>query len=149
MRQKETNMAPRVFIPPHGRTATIEILVVVEPERTVRPGDLEELLDEIMERIDRALAGIYQNLPCEITAQDLAVAGPEHIPFYPATFGNQVFEDQTDVYAALDELRKGTPLEGLLYDSAGRAFEVTAWASFRREKKYDRKPSEMWTLDHE
>lgn len=147
MQRADLNRPTPILVAPHGRAATVEALLTVEPEAAIAPGDLEEILDEIARRVDRALEGLFENLPAAVTVDDVGVVNPQHVPFFPATFGDRVYEDQVDVYEAVEGLRKGTPQEGLLFDSAGRAFEVVVWTSFRRERAKDRLVSELWTLD--
>jgi hypothetical protein len=125
----------------------VEVLFTVEPETSTAPGDLEEILDEIVRRVDRAIGGLFENLPAAVRVEDIGVVNPPHVPFFPATFGDRTYEDQAEVYEAIDKLRGGTPQEGLLFDSAGRAFQVVPWASFRRVKEEDRRIAELWTLD--
>ena len=146
MRQTELNRPIPLYIAPFGRKATVEALMTVTPKGTLPPGDLEEVLNEIDRRVDRALEGIFKLLPVEVDIDDVSVVNPQHVPFFPATFGDRVYEDPVDVYEQIEELRKGTPLEGLLFDSAGRAFQVHVWASFRREPEQDVRPETLWTL---
>jgi hypothetical protein len=136
-----------IYVAPSGRTATVEVIITVEPETRLAPGDLEEVLGEIMRRIDRALLGLFVDLPAAITTNDISVVNPPHVPFFPATFGDTVYADQTAVYEAIEKLREGTPLGGLLSESPGRAFAAHVWTSFRRVKEEDRKVSEVWTLE--
>lgn len=147
MRQTELNRPFPIYVAPSSRTATAEVIIVIEPEFRLAPGDLEEVLDEIMRRIDKALDGIFSGLPAAVTADDISVVNPPHVPFFPATFGDTVYQDQTEVYDAIEKLREGTPLGGLLYDCTGRAFSAHVWTSFRREKEEDRLVSEVWTLE--
>jgi hypothetical protein len=136
-----------IYISPSGRIATVEVIITVEPEARLASGDLEEVLDEIVRRLDRALAGIFNDLPAAITTDDISVVNPPHVPFFPATFGDRVYADQTEVYEAIERLREGTPLGGLLFDCTGRAFTAHVWTSFRRVREEDRKVSEVWTLE--
>lgn len=55
--------------------------------------------------------------------------------------------DQVDVSQAIESLRNDTPLRGLLYDCAGRAFRVHVWTSFQREKREDLPVPEVWTQE--
>ena len=147
MRQNTLNRPFPIYVAPSGRAATAEVIIVIEPEARLAPGDLEEVLDEVMRRIEGALVGIFDNLPAAITADEISIVNPPHVPFFPATFGDVVYEDQTEIYKAIEELREGTPLGGLLYDSTGRAFSAHVWTSFRREREEDRKVSDVWTLE--
>ncbi len=137
-----------VYTGPHGRLVTVEVIITVEPESHVAPGDLEEVLDDMMERTDQALDGIFAGLPIKVKTNDLSVVNPPHVPFFPVTFGGAVCAEPTEVYDAIERLREGTPLGGLLYDAAGRAFEACVWASFRRVHDEDRvlKACQPWWL---
>ncbi|HEV2145986.1 MAG TPA: hypothetical protein VGR37_01070 [Longimicrobiaceae bacterium] len=143
--------APRfpVYVTQEGRTATLAVYVQVDPEPTVRPGDLEELIEEVARRIEKALEGIFRNLPAEFLVDAPIEINNDHVPFFPATFGDKVYEAQEDVFGAIEELRKGTPLQGMLFDCSGRAFGVHVYATFLRAAQHDRKVGEVWTLDHE
>ncbi len=147
MRKEDLNRPTPIYVAPHGRTATVEVLFTVEPETSTAPGDLEEILDEVARRVDRAVAGLFGNLPAAVKVDEVSVVNPQHVPFFPATFGDRAYLDQVDVYEAIEGLRGGTPLEQLLFDSAGRAFQVVVWASFKRKKEEDRRVAELWTLD--
>lgn len=138
-----------VLVAPHGRKATVEAVLTVEPDAALPAGDLEEVLVEVAGRVGRALDGIFESLPAEVKLDDVSVVNPPHVPFFPATFGDRVYADPVDVYEGIEALRKGTPLEGVLYDCAGRAFSVRVWASFRREKEEDRSVPDVWTLHRE
>lgn len=147
MRQTSMNRPFPVYVARSGRMATVEAILTVEPESRLAPGDLEEVLSEIMRRIDKALFGLFADLPAAITVDDVSVVNPPHVPFFPATFGDTTYADQTAIYEAIEKLRAGTPLGGVLYDSAGRAFTAHVWASFRRVREEDRRVSEVWTLE--
>jgi hypothetical protein len=125
--------------------ATVEAILTVEPVSRLASGDLEEVLSEIMRRIDRALLGLFADLPAVVTVDDVSVVNPPHVPFFPATFGATACADPTAIHEAIEKLREGTPLGGLLYDSAGRAFTAHVWTSFRRVREEDRKVSGVWT----
>lgn len=137
-----------VYVAQQGRTATLAIYIQVDPESTLRSGDLNEIIDEVAHRADKALDGIFATLPAEIVVDASLKIYNKHVPFFPATFGDHVCDDQTDVFAAINELRKETPLQGLLFDCSGRAFEVRVYATFVRAEKHDRKVGDVWTLDH-
>lgn len=147
MRRTDLNRPAPIYVAPHGRTATVEVLLSVEPETQTAPGDLEEILDEIVRRVDKAVDGLFDRLPAAVKVEELSVVNPQHVPFFPATFGDRAYLDQVDVYEAIEGLRGGTPLEELLFDSAGRAFQVVVWASFKRVRERDQRVSEVWTLD--
>lgn len=145
MRETEMNRPFPIYAAPGKRTATAEVIITVEPEPHLAPGNLEEVLDEMMRRIDKALHGIFDGLPAVVNADTISIVNPPHVPFFPATFGGTVYQDQTEIYEALERLRAGTPLGGLLYDCTGRAFSAHVWTSFRREEEADQKVSEVWT----
>lgn len=145
----EMNRPFPIYAAPGVRTATAEVIIPVEPEPRLAPGDLEELLDEMMRRIDKALQGIFEGLPAAVKADDISIVNPPHVPFFPATFGDAVYQDQTEIYEAIEKLREETPLGGFLYDCTGRAFSAHVWVSFRRQKEADRKVSEVWTPEAE
>lgn len=128
----------------YPRQATVEALLVVKPKRELPPGNLDDLLSEIRGRMDRAVQGIFEGLPAEVEISDVNTFAPENVPFFPVVFGGRVLEDPVDVYAALEELRIGTPLDGLLYDVAGRAFRVHVLAHFQRDPRGD---EEVWFQD--
>jgi hypothetical protein len=146
MRQSSLNRPFPIYAAPSSPIATAEVILIVEPETRLAPGDLEEVLDEVMRRIGHALDGLFENLPAAVTVDEISVVNPPHVPFFPATFGDTVYSDQTEVYEAIEKLREGTPLGGVLYDSTGRAFTAHVWTSFRRVKEEDRKVSEVWRL---
>jgi hypothetical protein len=141
--------APEVppYVSRQGRTATLAIYVQVTPGPGVRSGDMAEIVDEVARRADRALRGIFENIPGEVMVDAPVAVGGEHVPFFPAAFGGRVHEDQTEVFAAVEALRKGTPLEDPLHDSTGRAFEVRVYATFHRAAAHDREGGEVWTPD--
>ncbi len=147
MRQVEMSGPLPVFVAPHGRSATIEAHIIVDPDQRLEPDDLDALLCDVQSRIAIALDGLFEGLPASAVIGDVTMGFPAHIPMFPATFGDRAYEDQADVWEAIDQLRKGTPLEGLLYDCRGRAFTLSVWANFRREPGQDRGISEIWTLD--
>ncbi len=145
MRQTSMNRPFPVYAAPGGRMATVEAILTVEPEGRLAPGDLEEVLGEIMRRIDGALHGLFVDLPAAVTVDDVSIVNPPHVPFFPATFGDAACADPTAVHDAIEKLREGTPFGGLLHDSAGRAFTVHVWTSFRRVREEDRGASGAWT----
>ena len=147
MRQVEMSGPLPVFVAPHGRSATIEAHIIVDPDQRLEPDALDALLYDVQSRIAAALDGLFAGLPASAVIGDVTMGFPAHIPVFPATFGDRVYEDQADVWEAIDLLRAGTSLGGLLYDCRGRAFELSVWANFRREPDQDRGISEIWTLD--
>lgn len=120
--------------------ATVEALLVVKPRENLPPGNLEDLLMEIRGRMERAIQGIFDGLPAEVETDYVGLFSPQDVPFFPVVFGGKVLEDPVDVYDAIEELRIGTPLDGPLYDVAGRAFRAHVWTHFLRDP--DREPPE-------
>jgi|GEM_PF-5898214 len=114
--------------------ATVEALLVVRPRQSLPPGNLEALLMEIRGRLDRAIQGVFEGLPAEVSVEDVNYFAPRDVPFFPVVFGGKVLEDPVDVYEAIEDLRVGTPLDGPLYDVAGRAFRAHVWTRFRRDQ---------------
>lgn len=125
----------------------VEATVAIEPDQTLGPGDLEEVAQEVAGRIEAALAGQFDSLPAAVRIEDVSIDYPEHVPFFPATFGEAVYQDPIAVNEAIQALRQDTPLAGLLYDCAGRAFRVSVWTRFQRDRAADRKVAGLWTLD--
>ena len=113
--------------------ATVEALLVVRPRENLPLGNLEDLLMEVRGRLDRALQGIFEGLPAEVSIEDVNYFAPRDVPFFPVVFGGKVLEDPVDVHEAIEDLRVGTPLDGPLYDVAGRAFRVRVWTYCRRD----------------
>lgn len=146
MRHTETSHPSRAFTAPE-REASVEVLILIHPDTALPPGETENLLQEVVDRTDRALAGIFNDLRSHVRVDDIGISGPRHVPVFPVNIGGGTYQVSTDVYEAIDRLRQGTPLEGLAYDSAGRAFNCSVWCAFRRVPEADRPVSEVWTLE--
>ena len=146
MRRVEISHPRRAFTAPE-REALVEVLIVVTPASTVPPGTMEDLLRDVVDRADRALEGVFDDLAPSVRVDDIGISGPRHVPVFPVNLGGVAYSGATDLCEAIDRLRAGTPLEGILYDSAGRAFKATVWCSFRRVPGEDRPVSEVWSLE--
>lgn len=146
MRRVEISHPRRAFTAPE-REALVEVLIVITPTPTTTPDAMEALLAEVVNRADQALEGVFDDLAPTVRVDDIGISSPRHVPVFPANLGGATYLGTTDIYEAIDRLRAGTPLEGILYDSAGRAFEVTVWCSFRRVPGEDRPVSEVWSLE--
>lgn len=132
---------------PQGRSATLAVYVRIDPGPAVGRGDLEEIVEEVARRVDNALVGIFQTMPVQVEVDAPIRVGAEHVPFFPATIGEEVYEDPTDVSSAINELRIGTPAEGMLFDCLGRAFVVHVYTTFLRAREHDRNSGAGWTRD--
>lgn len=132
-----THPPSATFISLSDRCATVEVLIPVEPDRGLGPWQLDDLLEEVVERVDRALEGIFAGLPAAVRIDDIASSSPRHVPFYPAAVGDRIYGSSAEIEEAVEELRKGTHLEGTVRDSAGRRFKATVWLSFRRVDEED------------
>lgn len=132
---------------PAGRSATLAVYIKIDPGPAAGPGDVEEIVEEVGRRVDNALDGIFRTLPAQITVDAPIRTSADHVPFFPATIGEELYEDPTDVSIAISELRKGTPVDGLLYDSSGRAFVVHVYTTFLRAREQDRNRGDVWNRD--
>lgn len=146
MRRVELSHPKRAFTTPI-REAIVEVLIVITPDSTAPPDEMEDLLREVVDRTDRALDGVFDDLSHAVRVDDIGISGPRHVPVFPANLGGTTYPGETEICEAIDRLRAGTPLEGILYDSAGRAFESTVWCSFRRAPREDRPIGEVWSLE--
>ena len=146
MSRAELSHPRRAFTAPE-REALVEILIVIAPTSTAPPDEMEDLLGAVVDRAERALDGAFDDLTHPVRVDDIGISGPKHVPVFPANLGGTTYPGATEVYEAIDRLRKGTPLEGILYDSAGRAFRTTVWCSFRRVPQEDRPVAEVWSLE--
>jgi hypothetical protein len=127
----------RVFAPPHSRKATIDALIEVLPDPSVRPGRLEPLLSEVADRVGELLDAVgSMDVPAEVTVEFIGVSPPRQVPTFPVAFGGRLLFDHTEVEEAVEGLRAGTPYEGLLHDAAGRAFSCAINVGFRREEEW-------------
>jgi hypothetical protein len=146
MRRVELSHPRRAFTAPE-REALVEVLIVIAPDPTTPPDEVEAVLEEVVDRADRALAGVFDDLGDSVRVDDIGISSQQHVPVFPANIAGVTYPGATEVYEAIDRLRDGTPLHGILYDSAGRAFEPTVWCSFRRVAQDDRPVSEVWSLE--
>lgn len=146
MRRVEISHPRRAFTAPN-REALVEVLIVIDPVSTAAPDEMEGLLGEVVDRADRALDGVFDDLAPTVRVDDIGISGPQHVPVFPANLGGETYPGATELYEAIDRLRAGTSLDGILYDSAGRAFTVTVWCSFRRIPQEDRPVTEVWSLE--
>ncbi len=145
MRRVEISHPRRAFTAPE-REALVEVLIVIASDSTVPPDELEGLLTDVVDRADRALQGVFDDLASAVRVDDISISGPKHVPVFPVNLGGEAYHGTTDVYEAIERLRSGTTMEGIMYDSAGRAFVATVWCSFRRAEQEDRPATEVWTL---
>jgi len=146
MRRVEISHPRRAFTAP-AREALVEVLIVIDPASTAAPDEMEGLLAEVVDRADRALDGVFDDLAPTVRVDDIGISGPQHVPVFPANLGGETYPGATELYEAIDHLRAGTSLDGILYDSAGRAFTVTVSCSFRRVPQEDRSVPEVWSLE--
>ena len=147
MHRVETSHPRRAFTAPH-REALVEVLIVIDPASTAAPDEMEDLLGDVVDRADRALDGVFDDLAPTVRVDDIGISGPQHVPVFPANLGGETYPGATELYEAIDRLRTGTSLEGIMYDAAGRAFTVTVWCAFRRAAQEDRPVTEVWSLEH-
>jgi hypothetical protein len=136
-----------VFVAPDSRAAWVETVVIVEPGASMRPGDLEWLVEKVAHRIEDALEGAFDGLPGGAILDIVGVANPQSVPFYPVALGGERYECAAEIIEVIENLRAGTPLDELAYDSGGRAFACDVQIIFRRVPREDQEVSSVWTLD--
>jgi hypothetical protein len=144
---KDSGGSERAFVPTPNRTATIHSTITVEPDPALRPGELEPLLEELRQRIDIALHFAVQDVPATAYVQEISIIRAADTPVFPVAFGQRGFGDALEIAEAIDELRENTGLDGVLYDSSGRAFQAVVWTSFGRAADADRPVDLVFTFD--
>ncbi len=145
--EKKSSSSGRAFVPTPERAATINSTIVVEPDPALRPGELEPLLEELRQRIDVALQFAVQDVPATVYVQDISIDRAADTPVFPVAFGTQVFGDALEIAEAVEGLREGTAVDGILHDSSGRAFRCVVWTSFGRTAEADCSVGQVFTLD--
>lgn len=147
MLRSDTSPPLPVFTPPEGRTAYVDVLIPVDPDRTLLPGDLEELLGAVANRVDKALESALGDLPAEVRVDMVAISNPRHNPVFPVALGGEHYKDRVDIAEAVERLWADAHPATVLHDSGGRAFRWSVWIHFQRAAEADRSVSEVWTLD--
>lgn len=140
----------RVFAPPQERKATVEALIDVFPDPSVRSSELEPLLDVVISRIGELLEPVEaMAIPARVAVDLVYCELARNIPVFPVTFGGLRLFDYMDVVEVMEHLRVGTPCAGLLRDAAGRAFFCSVYVGFARREEHDRdrQPTHVFILD--
>jgi DNA repair protein RadC len=145
--RKKPRRSKRAFVPTPDRAATLHVTIPVEPDASLRPGELEPLLEELRQRIQVALQFAIQGVPATVHVQEISIDRAEDTPVFPAALGPRVFSDAIEVAEAVESLRAGTELDRVLYDSSGRAFRCIVWTSFGRATGADRPVTDVFTFD--
>lgn len=130
MRRVEISHLQRAFTAPE-REALVEVLIVIAPTPTTAPNAIQALFTEVVTVLTRHWRESSMTSHPQFGWTTVAPPAPGTFPSFLLTWG-ATYLDTTGIYEAIDRLRAGTPREEIINGSAGRAFEVTVWCSFRR-----------------
>jgi DNA repair protein RadC len=137
----------RGFLPAPARCATLNPTITVEPDPSLRPGELEPLLEELQRRVGAALERALGGVPATVRVDDVGLSFAEETPVFPIAAGERVFSDSEEIAEELDAIGSEAGVGAILHDAAGRAFLCSVSAGFIRCAAADKPVNEVFTLD--
>lgn len=139
----------RAFVPVPARSATLNPMVTVEPDPSVRPEEVEPLLEEFQRRVGAALERAVEGVAATVRIDDVGLSFVREVPVFPVAAGPRVFRDSSEIAEEVEALGADNGIGGVVHDAAGRAFRCNVWAAFVRLEGEDRSVGEVFTLDDE
>jgi hypothetical protein len=136
-----------VFLAVPGRTVTLNPIITVRPDPTLRPGEIEPLLGRLQNLISTTLEQALRNVPATVEVEDVALVAAANHPVFPAVAGARTFSDTTAVAEVAETLLENAGIGNLFHDSTGRAFRCALWASYARVPNADLSVPEVFSLD--
>jgi DNA repair protein RadC len=140
---------PPAFLAVPGRTVTLNPIITIRPDPSLRPYELEPLLSSVQNRIAAALDQALRNAPAKVHIEDVALSTAAAHPVFPAAAGAYTFSDTTAVAETAEALMKRTRMGDVLHDSTGRAFRWALYSTYVRVPCLDLPVSKVFSLDGE
>ncbi|WP_420128134.1 JAB domain-containing protein [Longimicrobium sp.] len=137
----------RAFVPVPARAATLNPMITVEPDPSLRPEEIEPLLEELQRRVGAALERALDGVPATVRVDDVGLSYVREVPVFPVAAGPRVFRDSTEIAEGVEGLAAEAGIGGVVHDAVGRAFRCSAWAAFARLPGEDRPVGDVFTLD--
>jgi DNA repair protein RadC len=137
----------RAFVPVPARSATLNPMITVEPDSSLRPEEVEPLLEALQRRVGAALERALDGVPAAVRIDDVGLSFVREVPVFPVAAGSRVFRDSSEISEEVEALGAGTGIGGVVHDATGRAFRCNLWAGFARLPGEDRLVGEVFTLD--
>jgi DNA repair protein RadC len=137
----------RAFVPVPARGATLNPMITVEPDPSLRPEEVEPLLEEIQRRVGAALERALDGVPATVRIEDVGLSYVREVPVFPVAAGPRVFRDSTEIVEGVEGLAAAAGIGGTVHDAVGRAFRCSLWTAFARLPAEDRPVGEVFTLD--
>ncbi|HEX6370871.1 MAG TPA: JAB domain-containing protein [Longimicrobium sp.] len=137
----------RAFVPVPARAATLNPIITIEPDPSLRPEEVEPLLEELQRRVGAALERALDGVPATVRVDDVGLSYVREVPVFPVAAGPRVFRDSSEIAEEVEALGAGNGIGGVVHDAAGRAFRCNVWTAFARLPGEDRPVGEVFTLD--
>lgn len=137
----------RGFLPAPARCATLNPTITIEPDPSLRPSEMEPLLEELQRRVGAALERALDGVPATVRVDDVGLSFACETPVFPVAAGARVFGDSSEIADAVEGFASDADIGGLLHDAAGRAFRCNVWTRFLRDPGADRSVEDVFTLD--
>jgi DNA repair protein RadC len=137
----------RVFVPVPARIATLNPMITVEPDPSLRPEEVEPLLEELQRRVGAALERAVEGVAATVRIEDVGLSFVHEAPVFPLAAGSRVYADSTEIAEEVEALGAGNGIGGLVHDATGRAFRCNVWAGFARLAGEDRPVEQVFTLN--
>lgn len=137
----------RGFLPVPMRRVLLEPVITVEPHPSLRPRDLEPLLEDVQRRIGAALERALEGVPGTVRVDDVGLSFAAETPVFPMGAGTLVLQDLTAIAEDVEALGSELGLGGVLHDAAGRAFRCNLDVRFARVAGMDQRVEQVFTLD--
>lgn len=138
---------PPAFLAVPGRTVTLNPIITIRPDPSLRPYELEPLLASVQNRIAAALDEALRSAPATVHIEDVALTTAAAHPVFPAAAGAYTFSDTTAVAETAEALMRRARMGDVLHDSTGRAFRWALCPTYVRVPCSDLPVSAVFSLD--
>jgi hypothetical protein len=146
-RRERRSLNGRGFLPVPMRRAVLEPVITIAPDPSLRPREIEPLLEELQRRIGAALERALDGVAATVRVDDVGLSFAAETPVFPMGAGTLVFQDSTELAEDVEALGAERGLGGVLHDAAGRAFRCNLDVRFARVAGMDQRVEQIFTLD--
>jgi DNA repair protein RadC len=146
-RREHRSADSRGFLPVPMRRALFEPVITVEPDPSLRPRDLEPLLEDLQRRIGAALERAVDGVAATVRVDDVGLSFAAETPVFPMAADTVVLQDSTAIVEEVEALGAELGLGGVLHDATGRAFRCNLDVRFARLAGMDQRVEQVFTLD--
>lgn len=107
-------------------------MITVEPDPSLRPEEVEPLLEELQRRVGAALERAVEGVGATVRIDDVGLSYVREVPVFPVAAGPRVFRDSSEIAEEVEALGAADGIGGVVHDATGRAFRCNVSTGLAR-----------------